>query len=257
MNRLAIIRAVSPRIGACELTHLDRQPIDAIRAATQHDAYRQALIEQGWAVFELPASADHPDCVFVEDTAVMLSEAAILCRPGAESRRGEVAAIEPAISRFRTTHSITHPGTVDGGDVLVVGRDIFVGLTNRTNHAGIEQLASHVEPLGYRVRAINVGGCLHLKTACCAVGAGHLLANPDWVDVADLDVNHNVVTVDPSEPFAANVLDLDDIILVPEHHPKMAAALQTHGHDVRTIPADELAKAEGGLTCGSLLVRGW
>ena len=168
-SNLAIMRGVSAGIGSCELTHVGRQPIDVDRAIAQHDAYRQMLVKLGWAVLELPAADDQPDCVFVEDVVVVLDEMAILCNPGAASRAAEVDVIAPLIERFRPTERIAAPGTVDGGDVLVVGRDIYIGRTPRTNDAGIAQFAAFAAPHGYTVQTITPTGCLHLKTACTAI----------------------------------------------------------------------------------------
>ncbi len=252
--RVAIMREVSDAISSCELTHVDRSPVDLDCARSQHEACHNLLELHGWSTVMLPASSDQPDCVFIEDTAVVLDDFAIICRPGALSRRAEVQTVETALAEFLPLDHIKPPGTIDGGDVLVMGRDICIGRTARTNDAGISQFTSIAERHGYRVQILEPRGCLHLKTGVCAAGDATLLANPEWINTSSL--GREVISVDPTEPFAANVLDLGDCVLVPEHHPKMAASLRAIDITVVTLPADELAKAEGGLTCCSLLVRG-
>ncbi len=137
---LALTRALSPRIVDCQLTHLERQPIDLARAAEEHTAYERQLSELGATVRRLPPAPELPDGVFVEDTAVVLDEVAVIARPGAESRRGETASVAADLAGYRPTIAIESPGTLDGGDVLVVDRQVFVGRSTRTNAAGIEQL---------------------------------------------------------------------------------------------------------------------
>lgn len=175
--RIAITRAVSPAIAACELTHLARRPIDFERARVQHHAYEAALVELGCEVHALPADVALPDSVFVEDVAVVLDEVAVVTLPGAPSRRAETAAVAEALAPYRPLRSIEAPATLDGGDVLRIGRTLYVGLTERTNRAGIDQMTAVLEPYGYRVRAMPVRGCLHLKSAVTLVAAGTVLGN--------------------------------------------------------------------------------
>jgi dimethylargininase len=254
MNWLALTRAVSPTLGDCELTHVDRTAIDVSRATQQHAAYEDALRALGCQVERVSPAPQHPDAVFIEDTAVVLDELAILTRPGAESRRGELAAVREALARYRPVRELTSPATLDGGDVLVVGRTIHVGRTARTNEEGIAQLRRLVTPHAYRVVPVDVHGCLHLKSAVTALDDETVLANDQWVDVHAL-APLVVVPVSADEPGAANVMRLDDRLLVAEAYPRTNAALRARGHQVVTVAADELAKAEGALTCGSLLLK--
>src|SRR5262245_19087498 len=166
---VAITRGISPSIQRCELTHLRRQSIDLPRARAQHDAYEKRLREAGCSVLRLPADDDLPDCVFVEDAAVVFDEVAIIARPGARSRRAETASIAEALLPHRALRHIEAPGTLDGGDVLAVGKRVFVGESQRTNKAAISQLAHVLEPHGYDVRGLAVRGCLHLKSAVTPV----------------------------------------------------------------------------------------
>lgn len=250
---LALTREVPESISACELTHLERTPIDVPQARAEHAAYEQALLALGIEVRRLPPLPDHPDSVFVEDTAVVLDEVAILTRPGAASRRPEVASVREGLAPWRTLRSIEAPATLDGGDVLVLDREILVGLTARSNATGAEALARHVEPFGYRVRTVRVQGCLHLKSGVTRAGERTLVLNPTWVDPRDFP-GWDLVRVDPEEPFGANVLWVAGTVICAEHQPRTAGRLDAAGCRLRLVPAGELALAEGGVTCCSLVV---
>lgn len=252
--RLAITRGISPRLAECELTHLDRTPIDLEAARAQHWEYEELLTALGWAVLRLPAVEELPDCVFVEDTAVVLPEVAVICRPGAASRRPETAVIEQALAPYRSLVRIEEPGTIDGGDVLRVGRTLYVGVSQRTNPAGRAQLESALAPFGYRVRSVPFRDCLHLKSAVTLVAADTLLINPRWVDGSHFPYLR-VLEVDPAEPFAANALLLEDAVVYPAGYPRTQARLEAAGISVLAVEQSELAKAEGAVTCCSLLLE--
>ena len=179
---VALTREVSPSLARCELTHLAREPIDVARAVAQHAAYEAALAGLGCTLVRLRAEPDLPDAVFVEDTAVVLDELAVVTRPGAESRRAETASVARALGSYRTLRRIEPPGTLDGGDVLVAGRRVFVGRSRRSDPAGVAGLRGHLEPLGYAVESVALGDCLHLKSAATLVAPDTLLANPSWTD---------------------------------------------------------------------------
>ena len=250
---MALTREVSAAFQACELTHLERVPIDLDRARAQHAAYEWALVEAGCTVRRLDSSADMPDAVFVEDIAVALNEGAVICRPGAESRRAETPGILDALTRHgRPVQHIKAPGTLDGGDVLVVGRQVFVGSSARTNRTGIDQLAGILEPVGYAVHAVPVRGCLHLKSAVTAVAPDTLLINREWVP-ADAFAGLSLLDIDPLEPYGANALAVADVVIYPGGFPRTRERLEHRGLRVRPVDVDELQKAEGGVTCGSLL----
>lgn len=249
---LALTRAVSPSVGACELTHRERVPIDPERAAAQHAAYEAALEAAGCRLVRVPPAPDLPDAVFVEDTAVVTDEVAVLARPGAASRRPEVEAVGAVLRGYRPLREIEAPGTLEGGDVLRVGRDVLVGESGRTNDEGIHQLRAILEPLGYRVRPIAVSGCLHLKSAVTAIADDTLLLNPAWVD-ADALPDYRVVEVGPDEPDA-NVLRLGDTVLVPAGRPVTARRIGERGVEVAEVDISELAKAEAGVTCCSIVL---
>ena len=250
--RVAITRGVSARIGECELTHLERQVIDAGRAREQHRAYETALYRSGCRVESLPALDDLPDSVFVEDVAVVLDEIAIVTRPGAESRRPEAAEIAPALAAYRPLISIQPPGTLDGGDVLRLGRQLFVGESGRSNMAAIGQLRDVVRPHGYTVTPVPLRGCLHLKSAVTEAAPGVVLANPNWVDPAAFGAE-DVIEVDPGEPSAANGLLIGSRLIYPSSFPMTQRRLENAGIEIALVDVSELQKAEGAVTCCSLI----
>jgi dimethylargininase len=251
---LALTRDVSPRFNECEITHIDRSPIDVNIAESQHYGYVQALKELGCAVLELPAEADLPDSVFVEDTAVVLPEAALITRPGADSRKPETVAIVRALRPYRELHFIEEPATVDGGDVLVLGKNIYVGLSTRSNQAAVDQMNNLLGKYGYQAQGVEMHDCLHLKTAVTRVDDKTLLINRKWVNVENFE-GFDLIDVDESEPFAGNCLPVGDSIIFPVAFPKTAARLEARGYNLKSVVVDELAKAEGAVTCCSLIVH--
>jgi dimethylargininase len=249
----AITRGVSPALALCELTHLARAPIDVERAAAQHAGYERLIESLGCRVVSLPGAPDMPDCVFVEDTAVVVDELAVITRPGAPSRRRETAAVAAALARFRPLAEIAAPGTLDGGDVLRLGRRVVVGRSGRSNDAGIAQLAALLRPHGYTVEGVPVDGCLHLKSAVTQAAPDLVLLNPAWVDRAAF-AGWRVIEVDPAEPYAANVLLIGGDAVYPGAFPRTAARLAAAGVRLATLDLSELAKAEGAVTCCSLIL---
>ena len=205
---LALTRLPSPRMADCQLTYVPRSALDFPRALAEHAGYRQALAECSAQVETLDADLDMPDCVFIEDTAVVLDDVAIVCRLGTETRSGEAAAIERALGRYREIERVESPATLEGGDVLRVGRTLLVGLSSRTNARGVERLAAIAVRCGYTVRAIPVTGCLHFKTACTALPDGRLLVNPAWIDCTPLR-DFEQIAVPETEPWGANVVCLN------------------------------------------------
>lgn len=252
----ALTRGVSAAIARCELTHLERSPIDIEIARRQHEAYERTLSDLGCSVHRLAAGPDDdemPDSVFIEDTAVVFRELAIVMRPGAPSRRVETAAVAAALAHYRPVRHIEAPGTLDGGDVLVVSQRVFVGSSARTNAEGVDQISRILTPLGYTVEAVAVRGCLHLKSAVSALDGGTLLINREWTDASRFAA-FELIDIDPSEPFAANVLPIGDRVVCPSEFPRTSGRLERRGLHVRPVDAGELAKAEGGVTCCSLII---
>lgn len=254
MKRVAITRGISATINDCELTHVARTPIDVARAREQHSAYESALISLGCEIRRLPADDRYPDAVFIEDTALVLDELAVITRPGAESRRGELEAVTAILGGYRTLERIEAPATLDGGDVLQLDDILYVGRTLRTTNEGIAQLRDLIAPHGYRVVGVDVDGCLHLKSAITRVGPDALLMNRRWVSPSLFD-GWRIIDVDDAEPAAANALLLGQRVIFPEEFPRTRRKLEAEGIEVIAVPAGELAKAEGGVTCCSLIVK--
>jgi dimethylargininase len=251
----AYTRAVSPHLDACALTHFQRVPIDVARAVEQHAAYEEALLLCGCALRRLPPLPDATDGVFVEDTAVLLDGIAVITRPGAPSRVGETASVAATLAEHYDVRYLA-AGRLEGGDVLRVGRTLFVGLSQRTDAAGFSALRDIATPLGFTAVQVPVGGCLHLKSAVSL--AGHinrrpvLAINPGWIDGAVFG-DAILCAVDPAEPWAANVLAIGGTVLLGESSPRMQARLSALGLSVEALETDELRKAEAGLTCMSLI----
>jgi dimethylargininase len=250
---MALTREISEALDACQLTHLPRTPIDVDRARAQHTAYEWALVDAGCTVRRIDSTPDMPDAVFVEDIAVVLDEGAIIARPGALSRRVETRAVAESLARHGLpSQPIRSPGTLDGGDVLVVGRRAFVGLSARTNRAGADQVVKMLGPIGYNVHVVPVHGCLHLKSAVTAVAPDTVLINRDWVPTEAFD-GLSLVDVDPREPHAANALAVGGAVIYPSAFPRTREKLESRDLRVRPVDVDELQKAEGAVTCCSLI----
>ncbi len=253
LSRLfALTREPSPALGSCELTHLERQAIDLERARAQHRAYESLLAELGCELLRLPAEPELPDSVFVEDVAVVLDELAVITRPGAPSRRPEAESVARALVPFRELAALREPGRLDGGDVLAVGRQLFVGISARTNRAGLRALAETAEPLGYAVTPVAVPGALHLKSAVTAVDERTLVGDARRVDRSEFDA-YQWLDVPPGEERAANVLAVGGgRVLVAAGCERTAEMLEGAGLQPVPVDASEFAKADGALTCLSL-----
>ncbi len=250
---LAITRAVSPEIAHCELTWVEREPIRFDLAVRQHERYCALLRGCGVEVVVLPADRRYPDCSFVEDTAVVVDEVAVLTRMGAPARRGERGAVEQALARHRRIRTVQPPATLDGGDVLLVGRRVFVGLSQRTNEAGLEAVRQILAPHGYHVTPIRVSGCLHLKSACTAIDSETVLVNRQWVDSESLEGVRRVFVPD-HEPRAADVLRVNDVVCMHDRFPATRELVESLKIAVVTVDLSEFIKAEAGPTCLSILL---
>ena len=248
----AITRAVSPAIVDCELSFIPRQPIDLQIAREQHHSYEQLLEQLGARVVSLASEPDLPDSMFVEDPAIVLDELAVILPLGTETRRLEAASLAEAISKFRTLAYVALPGNLEGGDILRIGRKLFVGVTKRSNAEGLRQLAAILVPHHYEVIPVRVTGCLHLKSAVTCLGRQTLLANRAWFDPAPFS-GCEWIDVDPAEPHAANALALGNTVIFPASFPRTRARVEAQGFDVTPLDISELQKAESGLTCSSLI----
>jgi len=256
MPLTAITRPPSDALQECIVTHIQRSAIDLPLALVQHAAYCAALRAAGVHVITLPAHPTLPDAPFVEDTAIVLDELAILTHPGMPARRPEIPSIAAALAPFRTLAYITPPGTLEGGDILHLGQSktLLVGLSARTNRAGFEQLQSLIGPQGYTAIAIPVDGFLHLKSAVSVLDSQTLLLNPQWFKFdAALPQGMAVIHVAPEEPFAANTLTVNGLTLISASHPRTGAILAAAGRRVQAQDISEFEKAEAGHTCLSLI----
>jgi dimethylargininase len=251
---IAITRELSPRFNECEITHIERAPIDLNIARAQHHEYVNVLKRLGCEVIELQLEAELPDSVFVEDTAFILPEVAVITRPGADSRKLETESITPALSPFINLVHVREPATIGGGDVLVLGKKIYVGLSTRSNQEAINQLNELLCGYGYTVTGVELQDCLHLKSAVTRVDDQTLLINKKWVDPHPFE-QFDLIEVDYSEPFAANCLPIGNSIIYPATFPKTCAKLEERNYEVVTVDISELAKAEGAVTCCSLIVQ--
>lgn len=253
--RIALTRPVSASLAHCELTYLSRTAIDLDRARKEHAAYEALLASPsfGRQIVRLPPLEDQPDAVFVEDAGLALDEIAIVAPMGAASRAAESRTVEKALARYLPVRHLTAPATLDGGDVLRIGRRLFVGLSQRTNSAAVKQLQHLLTPYEYEVIPVSVGGALHLKSACSDVGDNALLANPEWLDVAPF-TGMEILPIEPTEAWGASVLHDDGRIIMPTGFPRTARLLEHRGLDVHIVDLSELRKAEGGPTCLSILL---
>jgi dimethylargininase len=254
MGLIGVTRAVSPSINNCELTFHARQPIDVAKAIAQHKAYQNCLAELGLEIVSLPAEPDLPDAVFVEDAAVVVDEVAVIANMGAPSRRPEARTLIETLSRYRPIEFLSEPATLDGGDVLRIGRAIFVGLSKRTNERGIAQLEDILRPHSYEVQGIDLNGCLHLKSACSYIGNDTVLINRSFVDPTPFR-EFRLIDICDEETHAANVLLIGDVVIMPSSFPKTRALIEQQGFRVRPINLSELQKAEAGVTCTSIILE--
>jgi dimethylargininase len=255
MSLIAITRSPGPELARCELTHLQRVPIDIGLAAAQHRAYQDALRGAGARVIELPVDPSLPDGVFVEDTALVLDELALIAAPAPVARQQEWPAVEAALRPFRTVVHLPESAHLEGGDIIRVGHTLYVGQGGRTGEAGLRALADVVGPLGYAVVPVRLQGCLHLKSACCALKDATLLVNRRWLD-ADALSRLRLVDVPAEEPNGANVLVLPGTTLVSAGCPRTLDLVCGLGHSAVALDVSELHKAEAGLTCMSLVFPG-
>lgn len=248
---VALTRPTGPELERCELTHLARTGIDVAIAAQQHDVYLEVLRSLGVHVIELPRLPTHPDAVFVEDTALVLDEVAVLLRPGVESRRGEVESVAAALTRYRKCVRMEAPGTLDGGDIIVFGKQILVGESTRTNHDGVQALAALVARFGYTVTSVAVRGVLHLKSAASVVDDETMIAYPDSVDLGF--VGAKILEAPRTEPQGANVVQVGSALLADATAPRTLTMLRRHGADPIAIDVSEFAKAEGAISCKGVI----
>lgn len=248
----ALTRGVSPSIGDCKLTFMERDKVDVALATQQHEAYQRCLKQMGVRVTALALMPEAPDAVFIQDTAIVVDEVAVMATMGAACRVGEVESVTEALSTHRACRHLSPPATLEGGDVVRIGRTLYVGDSGRTNREGIKQLSDILAPYDYQVRPVEVKGCLHLSTGCSYLGRDLLLLNPAWVDAAAFQY-FDILEVPETEPWAANTIAIGDVVLIPSAFKRTRVLIEEHGFQVVTTDISELQKAEGALTCMSLM----
>jgi dimethylargininase len=251
---IGLTHTVSPNLAQGEVTYIDRAPVDYTLALQQHDQYCSTLAAHGVEVKKLAMNSDYPDSCFVEDTTIVLDEIVIITRMGTASRRGETAGIAAEISKYRETVAIEQPASIEGGDVLRIGKTLFVGLSTRTNAQGIEALTAIVQYFGYKVIPVSVTGCLHLKTACTAVSDDTLLINPLWIETAPLQ-DFTLLPVSPDEQWAANTIRVNDTLFVQAGFPSMLEQVRKFTTNIELLNISEFRKVEAGLSCLSILFQ--
>lgn len=250
----AITRGVSRSITACELTYRSREHIDYGKAAFQLQLYCQLLRKWGVDLMTMPANETYPDGCFVQDTAIILDEVCVMASMGAEARRGEVSEVERMVSRFRRIQRIFPPATLDGGDVVQIGKRLFVGLSSRTNARGIAALGQIVESFGYTVVPVRVNGGLHLTTGCGIVNEETVLLNPRWLDASPF-IGLRQLHVPEEEPWAANTIRIDQNLCLERGAPRTMDLVQCYVRTIETLDISEFRKAEGSLSCLSIIFR--
>jgi dimethylargininase len=246
----AIVRIPAPNFADGITTVQGEQPSYS-RMLEQHAAYVAALRACGLEVTSLELLDAYPDGHFVEDPAIVTPEVAVVTRPGADARRGEAAEIEPALRQFKSVVRIEAPGTLDGGDVLIVGKEVFIGLSERTNQEGADQLAALLAPYGYSSFTIPVGAGLHLKSSVNYVGKNFLLLTKSLADRPEF-AHFERLVVEDEEEYACNTLWVNDTLLAPAGYPKTRALLAQVGLPIVELETSEVRKMDGGLTCMSL-----
>jgi dimethylargininase len=251
---LALTHVPSPQINDAQRTFAARHVIDYDRAVRQHGEYWRMLERCGCKVRILDVNRHLPDSVFIEDTAIVLDEVAVLASMGAESRRAEPAGIEPILREYRQVVYLEAGASLEGGDVLQVGHTLLVGLSLRTNPAGVSGLKDIVRRYGYRVFPVRIHGCLHLKSACTALPDGTLLVNPAWLQVQALS-GFDFIPVPEEEPGGADVLSIGHGVRVRAENERTAELIRQRGFEMETVDLSEFAKADGGITCLSIVMN--
>jgi dimethylargininase len=250
----AITRGVSRKIAACQLTYRSREEVNYEKATYQLERYCQLLRNWNVDLMPLAASDSYPDCCFVQDTAVVLDEVCVIASMGAPTRLGEVSEVEKLIAPYRTIQRIFAPATLDGGDVVQFGKQLFVGLSTRTNARGIAALAGIVEAFGYAVVPVAVNGGLHLTTGCGIVNDETVLLNPRWLDASAFK-GLRQLHVPEEEPWAANTIRVDTAVCLEAEAPRTIDLVGPHVGTIHTLDISEFRKAEGSLSCLSLIFR--
>ena len=247
----AIARKPGPNFAQGITTAVNEESPKYETLVNQHKEYISTLKSIGLEVILLDALPDHPDAYFVEDTAVVATDVAVITNPGADARKGEEETIAPVLAQYRKTEKIRPPGTVDGGDILQVGKHFFIGVSERTNHEGAGQLSHILKRYGYTCTIVAVGEGLHFKSSVNYVGQNTLLITEDFSENAQFE-GYDTIVVDSIESYAANTLFINDHLLVPRGYPDTRKKLEMLDFKIIELDTSEVRKMDGGLTCMSL-----
>lgn len=250
MQTIAIVRPPAASFIRALSNHPERNSIDFPQALEQHGAYTQALKQRGLQVITLDPQEAYPDSVFVEDTAIILEDGALICSMKAETRRGETQTVRTAIEPYRPVEFFPASCTIDGGDVLDTGDTLYVGLSGRTDRKAVEFLATKTQK---KVVAVPVLSGLHLKSSVSYLGGNLLVIYPPAVD-ASCFKQHEWIEVEEQEVYAANCLAIGKTVLMAERYPLLSEQIEAKGFNVVTLPMSEFEKADGGVTCLSLII---
>lgn len=251
----AFVNSPSPQLAECQLTYMDRMPIDPTLALEQHQMYVQALKKMGVEVDVLQINTHCPDGVFVEDPVIILDEIAIITSMGNPERRAEIPAIKEYITGIRPIQEVHSPAKLEGGDILRIGKRIFIGLSSRTDLAGIEAVKNIASQYDYEIVPVRVTGSLHLKTAVTALDDQTLLINPLWLDTTTFR-DFQLVPVPLEEPWGANILRLPQGVIANAAYPGTCHLIASLGYRLEAVDISEFGKAEAGLTCMSVVYIG-
>lgn len=253
MFKQAIVRTPSPSMINGLSSAVEPQQPDYDKALKQHQHYINALKDAGLEVHILPALEAFPDACFIEDQALLTEKVAILTRPGAPSRRDEVPLLKATINEFYREHQrvITEPGTLEAGDVMRVGNHFFIGLSERTNSEGANQLIHYLNEFDYSASMISLKEVLHLKTGVSALDDKHLLVTGEFINHPEFSSFKQLI-IEEDEAYAANCIRVNNKVLIPDGYPKTERLLQDHGFDTLRVDTSEFRKLDGGLSCLSL-----
>jgi dimethylargininase len=249
---VALVRPPAPSLPQGERSYIGREPIDFTLAQIQYRRYVQAVHDAGAEIVEVPAAPDLPDSVFIEDTALVLDPLAVIARSGAESRRAEAPAVAAVLERYRQVEYTPAPATFDAGDILTIGKTVYVGRSARTNAAAIEFLTRLLRRHDHEVVPVSFRGCLHLKSAVNYLGNDAIVLNPDWI-AREVFAEFAQVEVDPGEPMGASALTVGGQLLLSSSYPRTVKRIEARGFKPRVLDLSEFHLAEGGLTCLSII----
>jgi len=251
---IALVRPPTASIEAGLRTHIGRSSIDFARAQEQHINYVSALRDAGAQIVALSEAEHLPDAVFIEDTALVLDSLAVMAHSAAQSRRAEAPTVAGALSNYCCLAHLPEGACFDGGDALVIDRTVYLGLTQRTNQPAIDFLKRLLRQYYYETVPVPVTGCLHLKSAVTSLGGNLLLINPQWVP-REAFAKHQQIDVAKDEPMGANALCVGNRLLMSASYPQTVKRVEAHGLEPKLIDIGEFHKAEGGLTCLSILLQ--